>query len=517
MSVEEAGPWIPYNFLALTLEQSALETAAAVLIPVPYDSTTSYRTGARYGPAAILSASYNLEDYDHELDIDLSDAGIHTTAALEPHMAGPDAMVERVAQAVESYDDGQRLIGLLGGEHTIAIGAVRAMKKRRPNLSVLYLDAHGDLRDTYMDTPYSHACVARRLVEICPVVQVGVRSLSREEFLLTQNPPPNLHTFLWDAQTPQLPDVQDILSHLTEEIYVSIDLDAFDPSVMSAVGTPEPGGMDWGHLMRLIDAVARNRRIVGFDVVELSPNEGSHACAYTAAKLTYKLIATILSHNPRTLSQHANAIRQTPTPTNSSPPSFSREGGNPSPSLPTPSTTSQPSPPLRHSRPSFSSFLRKQEPTAAGRKGTPPPTPQPHHKPQSLFLSSSFFPPTHSSFRRKPESIPSSHLPLPHSQLSFSRESGNPSSPFLPLLPSWGKAVRDVTPHVRRQHLPWPNLRHPHHHQLQLVHHPSPRHLPPRQPHGRPLPLLVVGGAVADRRRRLHPLLRLRSHPRTFP
>ena len=297
MIVDEASNWIPYNFLALTPEQSALENARAVLIPVPYDSTTSYRTGARYGPAAILSASYNLEDYDHELDFDLSQAGIHTTAALEPHMAGPEPMIGRVAKAVESYDDGRRLVGLLGGEHTITVGAVRAMKARRPNLSVLYLDAHGDLRDTYMDTPYSHACVARRLMEICPVVQVGVRNLSREEFDLTQNPPPNLHTFLWNAEAPRLPNLQDVVARLTQEVYVSIDLDALDPSIMAAVGTSEPGGMGWSHVMQLIDAVARHRNIVGFDVVELSPNEGPHACAYTAAKLVYKLIGSALAYN----------------------------------------------------------------------------------------------------------------------------------------------------------------------------------------------------------------------------
>ncbi len=296
MSGDEATPWIPNNFLALTPEQSALETASAVLIPVPYDSTTSYRTGARYGPAAILAASYNLEDYDHELDIDLSVAGIHTTAAVEPHMAGPEAMVARVARAVESYDDGRRLVGLLGGEHTIAVGAVRAMKRRRPDLSVLYLDAHGDLRDTYMDTPYSHACVARRLTEICPVAQVGVRSLSREEFVLTQGHSTNLRTFLWDAEAPRLPAIEDVLDGLTSEVYVSIDLDALDPAVMAAVGTPEPGGMGWADVARLIDGVARHRRIVGFDVVELSPNEGPHACAYTAAKLAYKLIGSALVH-----------------------------------------------------------------------------------------------------------------------------------------------------------------------------------------------------------------------------
>ena len=310
MTFDEAAPWVPNNFLALTPGQSDLETAAAVLIPVPYDSTTSYRTGARYGPAAIISASYNLEDYDYELGVDLSKAGIHTSPTLEPHMAGPDAMIRRVSQAVESYDNGRRLVGLLGGEHTIAVGAVRALKLRRPGLSVLYLDAHGDLRDNYMDTPYSHACVARRLMEICPVVQVGVRSLCQEEFALTRNPPPNLQTFLWNAETPMLPELNEILDRLTEEVYVSIDLDALDPSLMPAIGTPEPGGMGWGHLMQLIDGVARNRRIVGFDVVELSPSEGPHACAYTAAKLVYKLIGSAVVHSAPVIRQSIEAARE---------------------------------------------------------------------------------------------------------------------------------------------------------------------------------------------------------------
>ena len=335
VTAEESTPWVPFNFLALTPEQSALETARAALIPVPYDSTTSYRTGARYGPSAIITASYNLEDYDHELDVYLSEAGIHTTAAIEPHMAGPQYMIGRVAQAVESYDDGQRLIGLLGGEHTISIGAVRAIKARRPDLSVLYLDAHGDLRDTYMDTPYSHACVARRLTEICPVVQVGVRSLSREEFALTQNPHPNLHTFLWDAQAPRLPGLDDVLSRLTSDVYVSIDLDALDPSIMPAVGTPEPGGMGWRHVVRLIDAVARHHRIVGFDVVELSPHEGPHACAYTAAKLAYKLIGSTLAHN-----QHEIASVVEANCRSRSLPSSNTVGAS---SIPNPSVT----PPLR--------------------------------------------------------------------------------------------------------------------------------------------------------------------------
>ena len=144
-----------------------------------------------------------------------------------------------------------------------------------------------------------------------PIVQVGVRSLSREEFALAQNPPPNLHTFLWNAEAPSLPNLQDVIDHLSEDVYVSIDLDALDPSLMPAVGTPEPGGMGWGHLMHLIDSVARHRRIVGFDVVELSPNEGPHACAYTAAKLVYKLIGSVLVHNNPVIRQSVGAVRET--------------------------------------------------------------------------------------------------------------------------------------------------------------------------------------------------------------
>ena len=283
-------PWIPFNFLALPEEDSSLANARVALIPVPYDSTTSYRTGAREGPMAILKASYALEDYDYELDCDISKLGIHTTPLLEPHMGGPGHMVERIADAVRNFDTGGKLVGLLGGEHTISIGAVKALAARLPGLSVLYLDAHGDLRDRYMYTPWSHATVARRLVEICPVVQAGVRSISQEESDFIRSANPRLNTFFWQPDAPELPDLDKLVSLLTEEVYISIDLDVLDPSIMSAVGTPEPGGMNWGQIIRLIKKVAESRRVVGFDVTELSPGEGPDACAYTAAKLVYKLI-----------------------------------------------------------------------------------------------------------------------------------------------------------------------------------------------------------------------------------
>lgn len=288
MAESSSFPWAPRNFLALPEEQSNLEQSRAVIIPVPYDSTTSFRSGAREGPAAIISASYGLEDYDSELDLDVSQSGIHTTAALEPHMDGPGPMVERVKEAVRSYARLGKFVGLLGGEHSIAIGAVQTHQENHPDLSVLYLDAHADLRDQYLDTRWGHASGARRIHEMCPLVLVGVRSLCQEErdYIRAKSlptffcPPPAADSW-----------VRQIVSLLSPAVYVSVDLDVFDPSFMSAVGTPEPGGMDWYEVTALLRAVAESRRIVGFDVSELSPRDGPPACAYIAAKLVYKLLA----------------------------------------------------------------------------------------------------------------------------------------------------------------------------------------------------------------------------------
>ena len=169
------------TFLDVPPEHVTPADARVVLVPVPYDSTTSYRTGARDGPAAIINASRQLEDYDIELDRDLSAVGIYTSPELEPDVSAPEAMVRRVEQAVSAAAGNGALVGVLGGDHSVTIGAVRALKARHPDLSVLYLDAHADLRDEYMGTPWGHASVARRLLEMCPVVEVGVRSLSTPE------------------------------------------------------------------------------------------------------------------------------------------------------------------------------------------------------------------------------------------------------------------------------------------------------------------------------------------------
>ena len=285
---DSATPLVPHNFLALPQEQSSLDAAQVVLIPVPYDSTTSFRSGSREGPEAIITASYGLEDYDFELELDVSEIGIHTTGALEPHMAGPGPMTERVRDAVATYLDLGKTVGLLGGEHSITIGSVQAHVEAYPSLSVLYLDAHADLRNEYMGTPYGHASAARRVFECCPLSLAGVRSLCQEEhdFIRKNNVP----VWYWDPNSDRSPP-EGVLDGLSDTVYVSVDLDVLDPALMPAVGTPEPGGMTWHELVSLLGKVAESRRIVGFDVCELAPADGPPACSYAAAKLVYKLVA----------------------------------------------------------------------------------------------------------------------------------------------------------------------------------------------------------------------------------
>ena len=281
-------PWVYPGFLALTPEQSALETARVVLIPVPYDSTTSYRGGARDGPAGIIAASAQMEDYDLELDLDVAELGIHTMPAIEPHMGGAKQMAQRVQGAVAACISPGRTVGVLGGEHSLTAGSVQAHVAAYPSLSVLYLDAHADLRDEYQGTRWGHASGARRVSDLCPVVLAGVRSLCVEErdFIRDNNIP------FWPCPEDGGPlPADDIISTLGDAVYVSVDLDVFDPSVMAAVGTPEPGGLNWRQVTSLLRKVGESRRIVGFDVCELAPAEGPTACTYTAARLVGKLAA----------------------------------------------------------------------------------------------------------------------------------------------------------------------------------------------------------------------------------
>ena len=277
------------TFLDSPHDARSLDEAGVVILPVPYDSTTSYRTGSRYGPKAIITASRELEDYDIELDRDISEVGIYTAAEVEADVSGPEAMVGRIERVVRPLAATGKLVGVLGGEHTVTIGAVRAFRDVYPDVSVLYLDAHADLRDEYMGSPWSHACVARRVAESTPLMEVGVRSMSAEERVFADSEP--VPIWYWPAEGGDVGEIADwALEGLSENVYVSIDLDVLDPSVMAAVGTPEPGGMGWSDVTALLRNVAQSRHIVGFDITELSPPEGPEACAFTAAKLAYKLI-----------------------------------------------------------------------------------------------------------------------------------------------------------------------------------------------------------------------------------
>jgi agmatinase len=276
----------PRTFAAIPPRYAALETAKVVILPVPYDSTTSYKGGAREGPRAIISASQYLELYDIELNREIHRVGIHTLPELEPVMSAPEKMIERVYQATKDLLQRERLVVMLGGEHSLTLGSVKAHREKYQKLSVLQLDAHADLRDEYLGTKYSHACVMRRIWELCPTVSVGIRSLSLEEHEFLQEH--ELKTFYAEDYTEHL--ILEVLSALSPEVYVTIDLDVFDPGIMSAVGTPEPGGLAWQQVLSLLRAVAQEKRIVGFDIVELCPMEGPTSCAFLAAKLTYKLI-----------------------------------------------------------------------------------------------------------------------------------------------------------------------------------------------------------------------------------
>ncbi len=279
------------NFLGYAPGEVEPASARAALLPVPYDGTVSYRKGARLGPAAIIEASRQLEDYDLELGCDPSELGIYTAAPIDIGEAGPEAVVDEVQRAVSTLARPGVLIGVLGGEHTVAVGAVRAVSSMFEGLSVLFLDAHADMREHYQGSRYSHACTARRIAETCDLVQVGVRSAEQGEWDWMRSR--GVPVVTWPPEAGR--DVTaEVLSHLGETVYVSIDLDVLDTSVMSAVGTPEPGGMRWEELLSLLRAVSREREIVGFDVTELAPEEGPEACTYTAAKLVYKLIGYAL-------------------------------------------------------------------------------------------------------------------------------------------------------------------------------------------------------------------------------
>jgi len=288
------GVFLPQStFAGLEPPYSDFQRARAVVLPVPYDSTSEWRAGSRHAPQAIIDASQYLELYDLELDRDIYEIGIATLPQVEPVLSGPQDMIARVYLIVKDLIATEKFVVLLGGEHSLSLGAVQAFKEKYPALCVLHLDAHADLRDQYMGTKYGQASVMRRIFELCPICQVGIRSLSREEKqFLAEN---KLKPLYMSELASQPGSINRVLEALSNEVYVSIDVDVLDPSIMPAVGTPEPEGMSWQQILSILKAVALRKRVVGFDLVEFCPAEGSASCAYLLAKLAYKFMGYAIS------------------------------------------------------------------------------------------------------------------------------------------------------------------------------------------------------------------------------
>lgn len=269
----------------------SLREATFVVVPVPYDLTSTYQPGSRRGPIAIIEASTNMELYDEELKKETYLAGIHTTLPVEIDARGPKKMINAVRKKISKIAAMDKIPVMLGGEHSITLGAVQALKEKYPKLSVLQLDAHADLRESYQGSPFSHASVARRISEICPLVQVGIRSMSSEEgdFL----PKSKVKSYSADFVFEQKNWCEKICKDLKGDVFVTIDMDVFDPSIMSSTGTPEPGGLNWRDVLRLLKAVSRTCKIRGFDAVELAPVSGNIAPDFMTAKLIYRLMGYI--------------------------------------------------------------------------------------------------------------------------------------------------------------------------------------------------------------------------------
>lgn len=282
------------GYAAIDEEYSGFKKAKVVMMQVPYEKTATYKKGTINGPSAILEASKKMELFDEELNQETYKIGIHTMDPLAVSDMQPEDMIDRVYQATLELLKMNKFPVILGGEHSLSIGSVKAFKEFYPNISVLQLDAHHDLRDEYFGSKFNHGCVARRISEICPLVQTGTRSLSKEEkdFLATQDNSRIKTINVYDIlETPLWKDI--ISNSLSENVYITIDLDVFDPSLMPAVGTPEPGGIGWYETLDLLREVSKDKKIVGFDVVELCPIKDQIASDFLAAKLIYRLLGYI--------------------------------------------------------------------------------------------------------------------------------------------------------------------------------------------------------------------------------
>ncbi|MCX6259751.1 MAG: agmatinase [Bacteroidia bacterium] len=257
-----------------------------IIVPVPYDETSTWMKGADKGPDAIMEASVNLEFYDVETDSEAHLFGIHT---IEPiiEKRSPESLVDAVYSKVIFLLNQEKFPVVVGGNHTVSIGSAKAFTEHFGNLSILQLDAHSDLRNEYEGSPYNHACAIARMREFAPVIQVGIRSMSQEEASCADWERIFLAHELYLDKTKY----QKAIDKLTENVYITIDLDVFDPSLIPSTGTPEPGGPEYFEIMNFLKEVIWKKNVVGFDVVELCPSAANKASDFVAAKIIYQLLS----------------------------------------------------------------------------------------------------------------------------------------------------------------------------------------------------------------------------------
>ena len=274
------------TYAGIPQDYGKLETAKIVLIPVPYDGTSTWQKGADKGPEAFLNASANMELYDIETETEVYKRGIHLTDAVT-EASSPEAMVEAVHAATKRFIKKNKFVTIFGGEHSISIGTIRAFNECFDNLTVLQLDAHADLRKEYEGSSCNHACAVYEASQTTNLIQVGIRSMDiSETTVLDQEKTYFAHEMVNDDSW-----MESSIDQMTENVFITIDLDAFDPSILSSTGTPEPGGLLWYETLEYLKQVFQEKNVVGFDIVELCPNANDKSSDFLAAKLYYKMLS----------------------------------------------------------------------------------------------------------------------------------------------------------------------------------------------------------------------------------
>ena len=277
---------LPYNFGGLSARYSNYKNSKIVIIPVPFDKTSSWIKGSNKGPGAIINASRNMELYDIETDSEVYRKGIHTSGSV--NAVNGRTLAGKLKTRVSSFLNDNKFVVVLGGEHTVSLGTIQSHSEFFKDVSILHLDAHSDMRDAYDGDIFSHACIMARVKEITPnIISAGIRSTDTSELKNINK----RNTFYASHIHHSRDWIKRAVKKLSDNVYISIDLDVFDSSIMPSTGTPEPGGLGWYDVIDLLEVVSKNRNIVGFDVVELCPSKNNMGPDFLAAKLIYKLLS----------------------------------------------------------------------------------------------------------------------------------------------------------------------------------------------------------------------------------